>query len=80
MCQKVHKDNKMISSKLSIILAIFGLMGIIHTDEIAPRVKTPLGGIQGYYKISADGRSYEAYEGIPYAIPPVGKLRFKVKV
>ncbi|KAL2720426.1 venom carboxylesterase-6-like [Vespula squamosa] len=77
MCQKICKYNKMISSKLSIILTILGLTGIVHTKEIAPRVKTPLGGIQGYYKISADGRSYEAYEGIPYAIPPVGKLRFK---
>lgn len=80
MCRKIYKYNKMISLKLLIILTILGLTGIVHTEEIAPRVKTPSGGIQGYYKISANGRSYEAYEGIPYAIPPVGKLRFKVKV
>nr|XP_050870056.1 venom carboxylesterase-6-like [Vespula vulgaris] len=77
MCRKIYKYNKMISLKLLIILTILGLTGIVHTEEIAPRVKTPSGGIQGYYKISANGRSYEAYEGIPYAIPPVGKLRFK---
>ncbi|XP_046828969.1 venom carboxylesterase-6-like [Vespa crabro] len=77
MCQKIYKGNKMISSKLSIILIFLGLTSMVYTEGIAPKVKTPLGGIQGYYKISADGRSYEAYEGIPYAIPPVGKLRFK---
>ncbi|KAI4495710.1 hypothetical protein M0802_008333 [Mischocyttarus mexicanus] len=67
----------MISSKLPIILTILGLTSFVYMEEIAPKIKTPLGGIQGYYKISADGRSYEAYEGIPYAIPPTGKLRFK---
>ncbi|KAK2580523.1 hypothetical protein KPH14_006257 [Odynerus spinipes] len=67
----------MISSKFSIIFLILGLGVIVSTYEDAPRVKTPLGGIKGYYKLSANGRQYEAYEGIPYALPPVGKLRFK---
>lgn len=49
------------------------------TLEDAPRVKTPLGPIKGYYKISGNGRQYEAYEGIPYALPPIGKFRFRVK-
>jgi len=46
----------------------------------APRVKIPLGGLKGYYKVSQNGRKYEAYEGIPYALPPIGKLRFKVQI
>jgi carboxylesterase type B len=64
--------------KLFIVLFSFGGF-VVHTsaDEIAPRVKTPLGGVKGYYKISQSGRKYEAYEGIPYALPPIGKLRFK---
>ena len=51
---------------------------IINCTEDYPRIKTSLGGIRGYYKISENGRLYEAYEGIPYALPPVGKLRFQV--
>lgn len=43
-----------------------------------PRVITPLGEIEGYYKTSFGGRRFEAYEGIPYAQPPTGELRFKV--
>ncbi|XP_011870237.1 PREDICTED: venom carboxylesterase-6-like isoform X2 [Vollenhovia emeryi] len=63
--------------KLLVILLGFGFAVHASTNEAAPRVKTPKGAIKGYYKISQHGRKYEAYEGIPYALPPVGKLRFK---
>ncbi|XP_077272626.1 venom carboxylesterase-6-like [Temnothorax americanus] len=65
--------------KLLVVLLGLNFIVIVHasTDEIAPKVKTPLGGLKGYYKISQNGRKYEAYEGVPYALPPVGKLRFK---
>lgn len=43
-----------------------------------PRVTTPLGKIEGYYRTSYGGRRFEAYEGIPYAQPPTGELRFEV--
>lgn len=62
--------------KLLVVLLSFAVHA--NTDEITPKVKTPLGGLKGYYKLSQHGRKYEAYEGIPYALPPVGKLRFKV--
>ncbi|KAF7996027.1 hypothetical protein HCN44_009065 [Aphidius gifuensis] len=42
-----------------------------------PRVVTPLGGIKGFYKHSFNGRKVMAFEGIPYAQPPVGELRFR---
>ncbi|XP_011157167.1 venom carboxylesterase-6 [Solenopsis invicta] len=63
--------------KLLIALICFDFIVHANRDEIAPRVKTSLGGLKGYYKISHNGRKYEAYEGIPYALPPIGKLRFK---
>lgn len=56
------------------------LLGLVRSDDFEPKVKTPLGGIKGYYKISEYGRQYKAFEGIPYARPPVGKLRFKVTI
>lgn len=45
-----------------------------------PRVVTPLGGIKGFYKHSFNGRKVMAFEGIPYAQPPVGELRFRVNL
>ncbi|XP_015112049.1 venom carboxylesterase-6-like [Diachasma alloeum] len=40
-------------------------------------VNTPLGNVQGFYKTSSYGRSYRAFEGIPYGKSPVGDLRFE---
>lgn len=66
--------------ELSVIaLLLLGFVNFSWQNERTPRVETSLGGIRGNYKISRHGRKYEAYEGIPYAQPPVGKLRFKVR-
>lgn len=54
-------------------------MGVIldcHTEK-APEVVTPLGKVRGYYKIS--DKIISAFEGIPFAKPPIGDLRFKVR-
>ncbi|OAD61357.1 Venom carboxylesterase-6 [Eufriesea mexicana] len=64
-------------TRLQFLLFLFGFVTFSWSTEDVPRVKTPLGAIRGYYKVSANGRQYEAYEGIPYALPPTGKLRFK---
>ncbi|XP_012525770.2 venom carboxylesterase-6 [Monomorium pharaonis] len=62
---------------LKLLIAVLCFNFAAGTDESVPRVKTPLGKLKGYYKTSQSGRKYEAYEGIPYALPPIGKLRFK---
>lgn len=42
-------------------------------------VETPIGPIRGKTLTTLlAGKSYNAFKGIPYAEPPVGKLRFKV--
>ena len=40
-------------------------------------VKTKLGAIQGHIVSCENGCAVEEYLGIPYAQPPVHKLRFK---
>ena len=48
------------------------------TGDDGPRVKTQFGIVQGSYKISEPGsRTFSAFEGIPYAVAPVGSLRFQ---
>lgn len=53
------------------------LLGICRGNE-GPKVKVSLGEIKGHFKFSENGKKFEAFEGIPYAKPPVGELRFKV--
>lgn len=64
----------------SLFLVVVALCIAVRSDEDAPRVKTSLGNIKGYLKISKHGKLYEAYEGVPYALPPIGELRFKVRI
>ncbi|XP_015432556.1 PREDICTED: venom carboxylesterase-6-like [Dufourea novaeangliae] len=63
--------------KLSLASLFLGLVVLSLQNQEAPRVKTPFGAIRGEYRKSQHGRTYEAYEGIPYAEPPLGRLRFQ---
>ncbi|BES99698.1 Esterase [Nesidiocoris tenuis] len=61
------------------MLAIFGICCAIILPAISagPIVETPLGKYEGWERPSRSGRVYQAWTGIPFAQPPVGKLRFK---
>lgn len=43
-----------------------------------PVVRTPLGEVAGYYMQTRGGRQISAFTAIPFAVPPLGDLRFKV--
>ena len=45
-----------------------------------PIVKTSNGILQGITGLSRDGRPFYEFLSIPFARPPVGDLRFEVKV
>jgi len=45
-----------------------------------PTLKLTKGAIEGRVLTSRDGRPYHSYTGVPYAKPPVGELRFKVRL
>nr|WGO51729.1 putative antennal esterase CXE33 [Ectropis grisescens] len=63
-------------SKLVVALLVVGCV----VGERQPSVKTPLGEITGYYMKTRGGRDVAAFTGIPYAVPPLGDLRFRAPV
>jgi len=53
---------------------------LFHSGSDArPQVHTSLGKLQGVWMTSELGSRYAAYLGVPYAQPPLGKLRFEVR-
>ncbi|KAK5649340.1 hypothetical protein RI129_000369 [Pyrocoelia pectoralis] len=60
---------------LCLFLTVLYISGSVAND--GPLVQTPLGKILGFYRSSFEGRIFSAFEGIPYAKPPVGDLRFE---
>ena len=65
---------------VALIVVIIVVIFVVEkgNDEIPPSVATKYGEIQGYYKRSTAGHKYMAFEGIPYALPPIGERRFNV--
>ncbi|KAF6198594.1 hypothetical protein GE061_008345 [Apolygus lucorum] len=64
-------------------------VSLVHSSVIQPHdvlapsapsivVNTPLGTVSGWERVSRDGRPYLAWTRIPFAQPPVGKLRFMI--
>jgi hypothetical protein len=45
-----------------------------------PSVHVQQGTLMGTYLTSRYGRKFAAFQGIPYAQPPTGDFRFKVRV
>lgn len=43
-------------------------------------VDTNYGPVRGLKRTSVAGDQYFSFRGIPYAQPPIGELRFKVRV
>ncbi|XP_022832964.1 venom carboxylesterase-6-like [Spodoptera litura] len=66
-----------------IFVALNFLLTIYVSDvksEKQPVVRTPLGEVAGYYMQTRGGRQIAAFTAIPFAVPPVGDLRFKAPV
>ena len=48
----------------------------LHRATSAPIVDAPWGRIRGLDSVSVSGLNYSSYLAIPFALPPVGELRF----
>lgn len=60
------------------MIVISFIVAVSSTQNAPPLVTTKYGNLEGFWKTSYEGRTYAAFEGIPYAKSPVGILRFKV--
>ena len=82
------------SIKCTIIVIVLGLnWKILHgqvqegnsvqfqssgANALWPEIRLPQGQLRGRTFKTSTGKEYFAFLGIPYAVPPVGPLRFKV--
>lgn len=60
-----------------IVLVVFALF-FEFVFSTGPQINVNEGQLKGKQFLSRSGRNFFAYQGIPYAKPPVGQLRFKV--
>ncbi|KAI7815090.1 carboxylesterase, partial [Rhyzopertha dominica] len=60
-----------------VVLLTLTVSFIYRCYASGPVVETKLGKVRGQFKKSYEGKTYSAFEGIPYAKPPVGNLRFE---
>lgn len=66
--------------KLFLIVSATTLALQAASPHSAPTVHVHQGTLTGTYLTSRYGRTFAAFQGIPYAQPPIGNLRFKVRV
>ena len=50
------------------------------SSALLPIIPTQYGPVQGIIKTTETGRTYYSFQGIPFAAPPDGPLRFKVRL
>lgn len=65
---------------LTLVLVAVVLAGATVVDKATVDVKIKQGTIRGSWKKDPYGHHFYAFQSIPYALAPVGSLRFEVSV
>ena len=73
-----EQQRKIWSALILVVLGVY--VHLILTNEDGPVVEISEGKLQGKIATSRDGREYFQFLSIPYAKPPLGPLRFEVRV
>lgn len=63
---------------LTTVVMVIALAELLLAKSL--EVETGQGRISGIEEKSTHGKTFYSYYGIPFAMPPVGKLRFKVSL
>lgn len=66
------------SSVLHVFIFVSNFYLILSSSQ--PEVTLGQGIVRGLYTKTFSNRQIASFEGIPYAKPPLGKHRFKVKI
>lgn len=64
---------------VTILAGVLSMARVRVVAEDAPVVATEEGRVSGILEKSTKGLSFYSYYSIPFAKPPLGPLRFKVK-
>ncbi|XP_049772371.1 esterase E4-like [Schistocerca cancellata] len=87
-CSSLYKPVKFCTAFVILtglgLLLVYGLMQLTALSAPSPLQRAPpamarttSGPVEGLAQTSASGRRFYSFEGLPYAQPPLGPLRFK---
>ncbi|KAF2902651.1 hypothetical protein ILUMI_03536 [Ignelater luminosus] len=60
-----------------IYICLLFFIGVLSDNQDYPKVKIEQGVLKGKHRQTWNGRTFNSFTNIPYAQPPVGKLRFQ---
>lgn len=61
-----------------VFVVLAALSGGVRSYDDLPQVTVMQGALRGLYLTSRKGRQFVGFQGVPYAKPPLGEMRFKV--
>lgn len=76
--EKLKKTSQLFEVMLVLKIIFFIVLIKCAYSDDPLLVSTSLGKVTGHYKTTRANIRYKAYEGVPFAQPPVGEKRFLV--
>lgn len=71
---------KNLNFRINIIVCVCFTVIALTKSQDTPLVATEYGPVLGSVGFSVSGRPFNSFRGIPYAAPPIGDLRFRVRI